>query len=72
MLRYRVEYLYIPKSAKLRFSVLVPGPESVGQSQAARVSEEWLRPACPPCYRWDFVLLSTVYHREEPVHVDPI
>lgn len=72
MLRYRMEYLYIPKSAKLRFSVTVSGPESVGQYQAARAGDNWLHTACPPLYRWDFVPLSAVFIREEPGHADPV
>lgn len=65
MLRYRLEYLYIPKSARLRFTVLVPGPESVGHYQAERAGDEWLHLACPPLYRWDLVRLSAVFAREE-------
>ena len=71
MLRYRVEYLYIPKSAKLRFTVVVPGGESVGEAQAKRAGDEWLRECCPPIYRWDLALLSAVYVQEEPGHADP-
>ena len=59
MRRCRIQYLHLPYSAKLTFTVLVPGPEEVSAFQGRAAGEKYLL-TCDPLDPPDFVFLYSV------------